>query len=105
MEAAIRQAIGEAYTGVGEYQLAASHLERALTLRKVNLGADHLLTLRSMYSLGIVYMNIVRPDDARALFEEVVRLRREKLGPDHRDTLESQLVIAPMRGVKTSLLS
>jgi serine/threonine protein kinase len=94
VEAAIRQAIGEAYAGVGEYQLAASHLERALTLRKANLGADHLLTLGSMYCLGNVYMNVFRPYDARALFEETVKLRREKLGPDHRDTLESQLVLA-----------
>jgi eukaryotic-like serine/threonine-protein kinase len=94
VEAAIRHAIGDAYTGVGEYQLAAPHLERALELRKVKLGADHALTLNSMHSLGSTYMNAVRLADALTMLEEAVKLRRAKLGPDRRDTLQSQVELA-----------
>jgi tetratricopeptide (TPR) repeat protein len=98
VEAAIRQVIGEAYTGVGEYRLAASHLERALALRKAQLGADHPLTLSSMHSLGSAYAELVRYAEAQRLFEETVKSRRAKLGPDHRDTLQSQVELAVCYG-------
>src|SRR5262249_49595268 len=94
VEAAIRQAIGEAYIGIGEEPLSVSHLERSLALRKARLGTDHLLTLSTMSSLAGAYAHANRLKDALVLDEETFQLRKAKLGPTHPDTLESMEALA-----------
>jgi serine/threonine protein kinase/tetratricopeptide (TPR) repeat protein len=94
VEAAIRQAIGEAYIGIGEDQLSVPHLERSLALRKARLGTDHLLTLSTMSSLAGAYAHANRLKDALFLDEETFQLRKAKLGPTHPDTLESMEALA-----------
>src|SRR5262249_22632724 len=58
IEAAICQAIGEAYLGIGENPLAVPQLERARTVRKVELGPEHPDTLSSMHSLSRAYTEL-----------------------------------------------
>jgi serine/threonine protein kinase/tetratricopeptide (TPR) repeat protein len=94
VEAAIRQAIGDAYFGIGEDQLSMPQLEQSLALRKARLSAGHLLTLSSMSSLARAYAHTNRLDDAQVLFEETLKLRKAKLGLTHPDTLESMESLA-----------
>jgi hypothetical protein len=94
VEAAIRQAIGDAYFGIGEEPLSLPHLERSLALRKARLGTDHPLTLSSMSSLAGAYARTNRLEHAQVLDEETLKLRKATLGLTHPDTLESMESLA-----------
>jgi eukaryotic-like serine/threonine-protein kinase len=87
VEAAIRDALGESYSYLGETALAIRQLERARTLRTAELGRDHVDTLESMNKLAVNYWQAGRIDDSVALHEETLRLRRAKLGADDPATI------------------
>ena len=87
VQAEILRTIGEAYTAIGEYDAAISHLERARRLHDRELGADHPDTLATIHSLARAYLGAGKPLDAAQLLEPVCGLRRETLGLDHPDTL------------------
>jgi serine/threonine protein kinase len=87
VDAAVREAIGAAYVGVGEARRAASHLERSRALRQEALGPDHPDTLTSMNNLALAYLHAGRLDKAVPLFEQVLAKQKEKLGPEHPATL------------------
>jgi serine/threonine protein kinase len=94
VEAEIRHALGNAYRGVEEPDMAVTHLERALALRRRHLPPDHPNTLASMSALASAYFLAGRFDRAVQLFEQT----REKraAGPDRADTLAAttDLVLA-----------
>ena len=93
VEAAARQAIGEAFVGIGEYPRALPQAQRALALRAERLGPDHLLTLASTDGLGTAYLYLDRPADALGLLEAAVKARREGPRPRHLDTLDSVVAL------------
>ncbi len=73
VEAGIRQAIGDAYRGIGEAKAGVPHLERAVALRKAKLGADHPETLAAMESLLFSYYDAGQSREALELLNETVR--------------------------------
>jgi tetratricopeptide (TPR) repeat protein len=79
-EAAVRSSIGHALGGVGEFQRAISHLQRAVELFRARLGPDNLDTLHSMSRLAWTYQQAGKLDQALSLFEETLRLTKAKLG-------------------------
>jgi serine/threonine protein kinase/predicted Zn-dependent protease len=81
--------LGNSYSGIGEWESAISHLERARDLQIRELGADHAETLATMNDLGKNYLSAGNLGDAARLLEQMRDLRVEKLGRDHPDTLES----------------
>jgi serine/threonine protein kinase len=87
VEASIRMAIGEAYGSVGMQQLAVAHLERAVALRKAQLGPDHPDTLASMHSLADACSWVGRHLEAITLRQQILENRQTILGPDHPETL------------------
>jgi serine/threonine protein kinase len=87
VEAAIRDALGESYSYLGETALAIRQLERARTLRVAELGRDHPDTLESMNKLAVNYWQSGRIADSVALHEETLRLRRARLGADDPATI------------------
>jgi eukaryotic-like serine/threonine-protein kinase len=87
VEAAIRDALGESYSYLGETVLAIRQLERARTLRRAELGHDDPDTLESTNKLAVNYWQAGRIDDSVALHEETLRLRRARLGADDPATL------------------
>lgn len=92
VQAEILKTIGEAYSGIGEYRLAISHLERARDLHMRELGPDHLDTLTTMESLAKTHLDSRKPAgaaEAVRLLEQVRDRRVDKLGPDDPATLES----------------
>jgi serine/threonine protein kinase/tetratricopeptide (TPR) repeat protein len=88
IEAAIRDVIGSAYQGVGEYGKAVLHHERALGIRRV-LGPDHPDTLIAMNNLATAHQAAGKLDLALPLFEETFKLKKAKLGAEHPVTLTS----------------
>jgi tetratricopeptide (TPR) repeat protein len=87
--AAIREAIGGAYLGVGEYEQAVRHLSAAAEQRTTYLGRDHPDTLDALDNLAIAYLSAGRAVEAVQLLERVREQRTEKLGADHPWTLNT----------------
>ena len=86
VEAAIQETVGNAYRGVGEYQLAVGHLERAVALRREHLGLSHRDTLGSVESLAAGYIDAKRLPEAIALHAEALELFKATFGPDGPNT-------------------
>jgi serine/threonine protein kinase len=89
VQAVILRTIGEAYSGIGDYGPAISHLERARELQAQELASDHPDTLATMHSLGRTRLDGGRAEEAAQILERVRDRRSEALGPDHPDTLAS----------------
>jgi serine/threonine protein kinase/tetratricopeptide (TPR) repeat protein len=93
-EAAVRDTIGSAYTGIGDYVKAALHHERALQLRKRMLGAEHPSTLTSTNNLAATYWFQGKYAEAGALYTQTWEIRKRVLGAEHPDTLMSMFDLA-----------
>jgi eukaryotic-like serine/threonine-protein kinase len=89
-EAAIRQTLADAYRGLGYYDLAQEHAERAVALRTAKLGSDHRETLESEDRLASLYRLQRKYEQAEQLFLKVLQRRAAQLGPDHGDSLSTK---------------
>jgi serine/threonine protein kinase/tetratricopeptide (TPR) repeat protein len=87
VESAIRQAIGDAYKGLGVHDQAIAHLTRARDLRVQVLGPNHPDTLTTLNDLALAYRDAGRTNDAVRLLEQIRDGRTAVLGPDHQFTL------------------
>ena len=87
IEAALRNTIGVTYMGLGLNAEAEPHLRTALALRVDLLGPEHADTLSSMANLGLMLVELRRPDDGRALLGEVLTTRQRTLGAEHPETV------------------
>jgi serine/threonine-protein kinase len=94
VEAAIRTAIGDAYGSLGDYRLAAKHLERALELRRTHLGQDDQETLRVMENLADAYTWIGRCSDAIVMNKQLVESAKSRLHPDDPELLRYMTSLA-----------
>ncbi|HEV3004235.1 MAG TPA: serine/threonine-protein kinase, partial [Pirellulales bacterium] len=99
IEAAIRLDIGDAYFGLGEYDLALVHLQAAYELRRGKLGNDHSDTLAALE-------HVMRPYVAKGQFAQLETLvltaldiRRRSLGRNHPETLKSETDLADLYGL------
>ena len=89
VEAAIRQTIGNAYQELGLYPEAATHLERAVDLRRRVLGRDHPETMDSMHELAELYLGAGRYTEAEKILEPLVEMRRRRSGLQNEGTLRA----------------
>jgi tetratricopeptide (TPR) repeat protein len=94
VEASIREALGKAYRRRGEYEEAKRHLERAIELRRSQLGEEHPDTLKSMYNLALLYKEQNLYKEAETLYVRTLEGRCRVLGEEHRDTLKSMSDLA-----------
>jgi eukaryotic-like serine/threonine-protein kinase len=90
VEANIRDTLGQTYKYQGEPGLAIRQHQRALRIRELELGPDHVDTLNNRDHLASAYVAAGRTYDAIKLHETNLKLRASKLGPDHPDTLGTQ---------------
>ena len=95
-------ALGEVYFGLNLFYEGRSLFERALDVRRRELGSEHPDTLRSMTALAIAagLAPGLKPDDLRHSLTDGAKLAREALetqqrvlGPEHPDTLQSMMVV------------
>lgn len=89
-EAAVRNAIGRTYLGVGDFANAALHLDRAAKLDAVALGAEHPDTLRALTGLANAYQTQGKYDQAITLNTSVYEIRQRVLGENDPETLTSR---------------
>ena len=87
IESSIRQTIGESYQELGLYPESIAQLERALALRRANLGPEHSDTLETLQMQGHVLWLQAKYADAEQLFTSVLAARNRTLGENHPDTL------------------
>jgi serine/threonine protein kinase/lipopolysaccharide biosynthesis regulator YciM len=89
VEASIHQTLGNTYISLGKYEAAKQHLERAMQIRREQLGKEHPDTLYSMGNVAVVYHRQDRYDEAEALCVETLELNRRVLGEEHPQTLDA----------------
>jgi tetratricopeptide (TPR) repeat protein len=89
VEASLRQTIGSTYLDLGLYPEAQREMERAIELRRRELGEEDPATLNSLYSLANVLHAQGKYAQAEALHARILEVRRRRLGEGHRDTLAS----------------
>jgi tetratricopeptide (TPR) repeat protein len=89
VEASIRYTIGSAYTDLSLYTDAERQFERALSLRRRELGENHPDTLAAMGSLAAAYERSGKLKEAESIYAKVVELQERILGPDNPGTLKA----------------
>jgi eukaryotic-like serine/threonine-protein kinase len=89
VEASIRNVLGVSYWYLGKHELALRQQERALALRKQELGPEDPETVGAMNDLGIIFHAQGQIEKARKLFAEVVEVKKRVLGPEDPITLRS----------------
>ena len=82
VEAAIRQAIAEAYWGVGEFERSLPHFERVLALREAHLGADHLDTIDALRGVAEAHRRAGRTAHALPMLERALAAERARPTPN-----------------------
>ena len=87
VEAAIRLAIGDAYSSLHRNQSAVPHLERAVVLREKHLETGHPDTRTAMLHFSSALAGIGRHDEAIHWGKRLFENREDALGSDHPETL------------------
>jgi serine/threonine-protein kinase len=88
-KATILIAVGETYYDLGLIPESVSTTEKALGIRRHELGERHPDTLETMNILAMGYLQAGQLDRAIPLHEQVLAARRIELGDDHPSTLQS----------------
>jgi tRNA A-37 threonylcarbamoyl transferase component Bud32/aromatic ring-cleaving dioxygenase len=86
-QARLRVVLGRTYEGLGLYDKAIEHLEKARDTLRSGLGPGHPDTLAAMHRLAMAYHDTGKLDRAIELREAVLEARKNNLGPEHPDTL------------------
>ncbi|MFO0888896.1 MAG: serine/threonine-protein kinase [Isosphaeraceae bacterium] len=87
VEAAVRQTIGDTYKSLGNFKAARPHLQRALDLRRGELGTEHPDTLTSMHNLGVLHEMEGDLGLAELFYRDELEIERRVHGEEHPDTL------------------
>ncbi len=88
-EASMCQMIGKTYRAIGLFSQAEPLLERALELRRTNLGPDDPETFRSMLDLGQLLADGGRSTEAFNLLTRAMEGLRRFRGPEDLQTLQA----------------
>ncbi|MCG3126993.1 MAG: Serine/threonine-protein kinase PknD [Phycisphaerae bacterium] len=89
LEAEIRATLGDAYSALGEYEPAESHLRRALALERLESHGETARTVGLLRRLGLVLCRRGNLDEALPLIHEAVELGHAELGPRDAATLNA----------------
>ena len=102
-EAALRLAVGDTYRALGLYAQARPQLERALEVRRRNLGDDEQRTLEAMRSLAEATTYLGDFSGAEALYRQALDGARRTLGEIHPDTLDALRGFGALRALSGNL--
>lgn len=89
VQAQLLQTIAETLALLGLLEMAADPQERALLIRRKELGSDHPDTLRSIARMGGLFEAQGKYGLAESYFHEALEARRRVLGSEHSDTLST----------------
>ncbi len=88
-EASIRNTLGVSYWYLGDQEKALEQQERAVALRRQELGPGDPETVGAMNDLAIVLDRMGKFAEEQKILEEVVAVKRRTLGPEDPLTLRS----------------
>jgi tetratricopeptide (TPR) repeat protein len=94
VEASIRHTIGEAYFHLGLYAAAIEQLERALALRRRELGSDHPDSLETVGAIGVLYFADGKTSQAAPLLLEAMDGLRAAAGTEDPRALDAAHKVA-----------
>lgn len=86
-ESELRTTIGKTYVLLGMYDEATPHLEGALKTHREVLGDDHLKTLDSISSMGILLKNQGKGEEALVYAIEALEKSRRTLGSENHEII------------------
>jgi serine/threonine protein kinase len=89
VETAVRNTLGKAFGGVGDYARSAEQFDKVLAYREAHLGPEHLVTLVCMLDLCDVLGGTERRNEAVPLSEAAYLRTKTKLGNDDPLTLRA----------------
>ena len=89
VEASIRNTLGVSYQYLGDQEKALAQHERAIALRRQELGPGHPETVGGMNDLAIILLQMGKSAEAQEILEEVVAVKRRTLGPEDKGTLHA----------------
>ncbi len=85
VEAAVRYALGSAYSSLAMYEEAEHHLQRALEIRVSLSGEDHEAVAESRIALGWVFKKTGRYQEAEALLRSALEIQRRAAADDPKE--------------------
>ena len=85
VELGVRNTIGSAYAGLGQYPEALPHLRRAYELSEELFPADDPTLAKNMGRLAELLKRMGRLDDAEDLFRKSLDILRDAYGEEHHD--------------------
>ena len=94
VQARLRYTMGMAYISLGEFASGEVQLKQVWEIRKEQLGARHIETIRAEHQYGVALLKQYRVEEAEPIFMETLELRLATLGAEHVDSLESKLDLA-----------
>jgi eukaryotic-like serine/threonine-protein kinase len=103
LRARLLQTLATTLRDLGRYELASDPQERALTIRRQLLDAEHPDTLESIHQFGNLMRAKGRYDEADEYLREALDTRQATLGEDHPDTLQSLNDIGRLLEVRDEL--
>ncbi len=89
VKAKLHQTIGTSYFSLGQYANAEKQLEKALTLRRRELGRHHSDTAASAAQLALLYIECDRNKEALPLAQYAYSTLSSLLGKKHKSTLDA----------------
>ncbi len=90
IEAAIHQALGDTYLGLGRTVDCEDHLRRAAEIHRRELGAEHRQTIESLSRIGMFYYSTGRYAEAEHQYREIIDICERSLGADSEETLHKR---------------
>ncbi len=89
LELELRTTLGNTYSGLGLYEEARPHLERALALNRSLQGEDDPRTANAHYRIGRLLIELEQFGTATSHFEAAIATQTRVFGEEHRHTLRS----------------
>ena len=94
VEASVRLTLGNTYTQLGEYAEAARQLEKVRQMHREHFPQDDPRAIESMRSLGWLYVEQARYQDAEPLLVGALETSERVLGHEHLRTLDCMTPLA-----------
>ena len=98
VRAELQQVLGSAYRGLGAYERAEAHLERALELRRRLYGAEREDVAETLAGMASLRSDQGDYDAADSLYRQALRIRERALGEKHEDIAANLNNLAPPAG-------
>jgi serine/threonine protein kinase len=93
VEAALRETMGQSYSGLGDYKSALMQFRRAVDIYKRTSGDESATTLKTIMEFGQADA-FFEPAEAEAVLTRTLQIQRRILGPENPDTLGTLSALA-----------